>query len=142
MRANEPDYARLLGFRRALRAFLRWSDEQARELGLTPAQHQLLLSIRGRLDGAPAIGDIADDLMLRHHSTVELVNRAEAAGLVRRFQDLDDRRVMRVEITERGDELLRELSSTHLREIRRLAPLVDAVAGSERKLAGRSRRTP
>lgn len=127
MSHKDPDYARLLRFRKALRAFLRWSDERARELGVTPAQHQLLLSVRGHADGTPTIGDIAEDLMLRHHSTVELVNRAEAAGLVSRRPDANDRRVMRVGVTRRGDQLLRELSSIHLREIRRLAPLVDAL---------------
>jgi len=124
---KDPDYARLLRFRKALRAFLRWSDERARELGVTPAQHQLLLSVRGHVDGTPTIGDIAEDLMLRHHSTVELVNRAEAAGLVSRRPDPNDRRVMRVGVTRRGDQLLRQLSSIHLSEIRRLAPLVDAL---------------
>src|SRR5579875_367369 len=54
---KDPDYARLLRFRKALRAFLRWSDERARELGVTPAQHQLLLSVRGHVDGTPTIGD-------------------------------------------------------------------------------------
>ena len=127
MSHKDPDYARLLRFRKALRAFLRWSDERARELGVTPAQHQLLLSVRGHVDGTPTIGDIAEDLMLRHHSTVELVNRAEAAGLVSRRPDPNDRRVMRVGVTRRGDQLLRQLSSIHLSEIRRLAPLVDAL---------------
>jgi DNA-binding MarR family transcriptional regulator len=126
--AIEPDYARLLRFRKALRAFLRWSDEQARELGLTPSQHQLLLCVRGHAEGAPTVGDIAADLMLRHHSAVELVNRAEAAGLVSRSQDPVDRRVIRVRVTSRGDHVLRELSSNHLREIRRLAPVIDALA--------------
>lgn len=126
---TEVNYARLLGFRKALRTFLRWSDEKAREVGLTPAQHQLLLSVRGRDDSDPTIGDIADDLMLRHHSTVELVDRAQAAGLVNRRQDATDRRVIRVRLTRRGERLLRELSDSHLREIRRLAPIVESLAG-------------
>ena len=124
---EEPDYARLAQFRKSLRGFLRWSEQAVKDAGLTPMQHQLLLAIRGR-GGAPTIGEIADDLMLKHHSTGELVNRAEAAGLVARTQDAGDRRQTRVTATRAGDRVLRRLSEQHLDEIRRLAPIVDALA--------------
>lgn len=77
---KEPDCQRLLDFRKELRRFLRWSEQSAREVGLTPAQHQLLLAIKGHIDGAPTISDVADDLMLRHHSVSELIERAATAG--------------------------------------------------------------
>jgi DNA-binding MarR family transcriptional regulator len=125
--ADDIDYARLAQFRSALRAFLRWSESAAREVGLTPMQHQLLLAIRGR-GGAPTIREVADELMLRHHSTGELINRAEAAGLVSRNADDDDRRQIRVTVTGVGNRLLRRLSEQHLSEIRRLAPIVDSLA--------------
>lgn len=124
---DEPDYERLAEFRRGLRAFLRWSEGAAKRVGLTPVQHQLLLAIRGR-GGAPTIGEIAEDLMLRHHSAGELINRAAAAGLVTRSQDAGDRRLTRVRTTPVGNRLLRRLSEQHLNEIRRLAPIVDALA--------------
>src|SRR3954449_994537 len=90
------DYQRLLEFRDGLRRFLRWSEDQAAAAGLTPAQHQLLLAVRGHAGaGDPTIGDVADHLLLRHHSVVGLVNRAEAAGLVTRWADADDQRVVR-----------------------------------------------
>ena len=79
---TDDDFAELLRFRDALRRFLRWSEDQARAAGLTPAQHQLLLAVRGH-DGDPTIGDVAEHLLLRHHSAVELVDRAERAGLLR-----------------------------------------------------------
>jgi DNA-binding MarR family transcriptional regulator len=123
----EPDYARLAEFRRELRAFLRWSEGAARDAGLTPMQHQLMLAIRGR-GGAPTIGEVAQDLMLRHHSTGELINRAEAAGFVARMQDAGDRRQTRVTVTGLGDRLLRRLSEQHLTEIRRLEPIVRSLA--------------
>jgi DNA-binding MarR family transcriptional regulator len=126
---DEPDYVRLAEFRKALRAFLRWSEEQVGDVGLTTMQHQLLLAIRGR-GGAPTIGDLAEDLMLRHHSTGELVNRAEAAGLVARSQDAGDRRQTRVTVTGAGNRVLRQLSEQHLNEIRRLAPIVDSLTRS------------
>ncbi len=85
---SDEDFAELLRFRDALRRFLRWSEARAKEAGLTPAQHQLLLAIRGH-DGDPTIGDVADHLLLRHHSVVELVDRAERGGLVHRLADPD-----------------------------------------------------
>ena len=124
---DEPDYARLAEFRKALRAFLHWSEEQVKDVGLTTMQHQLMLAIRGR-GGAPTIGQVAEDLMLRHHSAGELINRAEAAGLVARTQDAGDRRQTRVTVTGAGNRVLRRLSEQHLSEIRRLAPIVDALA--------------
>jgi DNA-binding MarR family transcriptional regulator len=115
------DFETLLRFRTALRRFLRWSDEQAREAGLTPAQHQLLLAVKGHTDPqGPTIGDIADHLVLRHHSAVELVDRAERAGLAERRQDAEDHRVVRLRLTATGDERIRRLSQLHLEELRRL----------------------
>jgi DNA-binding MarR family transcriptional regulator len=124
---TERDYVRLATFRKALRTFLRWSEDAAKDVGLTPMQHQLLLAVRGR-GGAPTIGEVAGDLMLRHHSTGELINRAEAAGLVARTQDAGDRRQTRVTVTGAGNRLLRQLSEQHLNEIRRLAPIVEELA--------------
>lgn len=118
-----PDdvYARLLLLRTALRRFERWSAEQAQAAGLTPMQHQLLLAIRGHADPrGPTIGDIADYLLLRHHSAGELVNRAEGGGLLRRVGDSDDRRVVRLELTEAGCERLESLTALHVEELKRL----------------------
>jgi len=121
-RLVDDDYRRLLFMRTGLRRFLRWSEEQAREVGLTPAQHQLLLAVRGH-EGAlgPTIGDVADALLLKHHSAVELVQRAEAAGLVTRLPDRDDGRVVRLLLTRRGKLALERLSSLHIEELERLA---------------------
>ena len=102
--AGEPDYAALLAFRTALRRFHRWSEQQAEAAGLTAAQHQLLLAVKGHDDRrGPTIGEIADYLLLRHHSTVELVNRAQAAGVVSRVKDDTDGRLVRVRLTPTGE---------------------------------------
>jgi DNA-binding MarR family transcriptional regulator len=122
------DYRRLLQFRTGLRRFLHWSEEQAEKEGLTPAQHQLLLAVRGHDDEqGPTIGEVAGYLMLRHHSAVGLVDRAVRAGLVERHEDPGDRRVARLRLTELGAGCLQKLSALHLEEIRRLAPSIQEV---------------
>ena len=120
---SDSDYARLLEFRDGLRRFLHWSEEQARQVGLTGAQHQLLLAIRGHAgDEAPTVGDIAGHLMLRHHSAVELIGRAEAIGLVERWKDPADQRAVRLGLSTDGQRRLDALSTLHLEELRRLGP--------------------
>ncbi|MFI5776072.1 MarR family winged helix-turn-helix transcriptional regulator [Nocardia sp. NPDC051570] len=123
------DYASLLMFRTALRRFERWSEQQAREVGLTPAQHQLLLAIKGHPDEhGPTIRDVAEYLVLRHHSAVGLVDRAVESGLVLRVPDATDSRAVRLALTEAGSRSLRALSRLHLAELRRLAPILESVA--------------
>lgn len=123
VRLADRDYQRLLAFRTGLRRYLRWAEERAAEAGLTPAQHQLLLAIRGRSEpGDPTMTDLAAELLLRHHSVVELVDRAESAGLVRRRQDPNDHRIVRVSLTSAGARRLRSLAAQHLEELARLAP--------------------
>ena len=119
---TDADYRRLLDLRTRLRGFLRWSEMEARRAGLTPAQHQLLLAVRGHDDPrGPTIGEVADYLFLRHHSAVGLVDRADAAGLVKRAGDPDDLRLVRVRLTAEGERALQNLSSVHIEELGRLA---------------------
>ncbi|HZJ25627.1 MAG TPA: MarR family winged helix-turn-helix transcriptional regulator [Acidimicrobiia bacterium] len=119
----DEDYQHLLAFRTGLRRYLHWAEERAAEAGITPAQHQLLLAARGRAEpGDPTVSDLAAELLLRHHSVVELVDRAVTAGLVRRRQDRDDHRVVRVALTARGTHRLRLLAGQHLEELARIAP--------------------
>ena len=130
---RDEQYGELLEFRTALRRFLHWSDDQARRAGLTAQQHQLLLAIKGHAnqgrDGPePTIGEVAESLLLRHHSTVELIDRAEQAGLVHRSVDEADRRVVRLSLTAKGQRVLQKLSASHLDELRRLAPTVARLA--------------
>ena len=118
---SDRDYQHLLTFRTELRRFLRWSEEQAQAEGLTAAQHQLLLAVRGSDDPQGAtIGEVADALLLRHHTATELVDRAEGAGLLRRERDGDDHRVVRLRITRAGAGKLARLSRQHLDELARL----------------------
>jgi DNA-binding MarR family transcriptional regulator len=119
---GDAEYERLLTLRTGLRRFLRWSSDRAEKAGLTPAQHQLLLVVRGFPDGrGPTIGDVAEQLLLRHHSVVGLVQRAEAAGLVRRVPDDKDGRVVRLRLSAAGEAALEGLTALHLEELHRLA---------------------
>ena len=123
---SAEDFRDLLAFRTGLRRFLYWSQTQARSAGLTPAQHQLLVAIKGHPgDQDPAISDLAASLLLRHHSAVELVDRAQAGGLVERRDDPGDGRVTRVRLTADGEARLAKLTPTHIDELRGLAPVLE-----------------
>ena len=128
-RLTDGEYASLLAVRAELRRFLRWSEEQAATVGLTPAQHQLMLAIRGHPDSrGPSVRELADYLSTRHHSAVQLIDRAEQLGLVTRHrEDSNDRRIVRLTLTKAGNEKLTQLSTTHLEELQRLATLIHAV---------------
>jgi DNA-binding MarR family transcriptional regulator len=116
---SDGEYERLLSFRTELRRFLHWSEDQATALGVTAAQHQLLLAIRGHPGrDDPTVGEVAESLLLRHHSAVGLVDRAEAARLVTRVADADDQRIVRLRLTTLGALRLRQLSRAHLAELR------------------------
>lgn len=125
-RLTQEDFERLLEFRVTLRRFQRWSEDQARAAGLTQVQHQLLVAIKGHPGGEPpTVGDLAGYLLLRPHSTVELVDRAEHAGLVRRTRDDADGRVVRVRLTPEGDQILQRLTRAHLERLHELAAVLD-----------------
>jgi DNA-binding MarR family transcriptional regulator len=127
---SPPQYADLLAFRTALRRFEQWSREQARAVGLTPAQHQLLLAVKGHEDQrGPTIGQIADYLTIHHHSAVGLTDRVTTAGFVTRVRDDDDARVVRLRLTDLGEQRISELAGLHVDELRRLAPLLGHLAG-------------
>ena len=149
-RLTQQDFERLLEFRVTLRRFQRWSEDQAQAEGLTHVQHQLLVAIKGhRGDLPPSVGDLAGYLLLRPHSTVELVDRAEAAGLVERTPDGDDGRVVRVRLTREGDRVLQKLTRAHLDRLHELAIVLDdlvtrhgADPGRPMASAGRSDESP
>jgi DNA-binding MarR family transcriptional regulator len=120
---SEEQYRQLLVLRTGLRRFLHWSGEQAEEHGLTPAQHQLLLAIRGSgSELGPTIGELSQILVSRHHSVVGLVDRAQQAGLVDRRRDPRHHSMVHVRLTDHGARVLRALSRVHLRELSQLAP--------------------
>ena len=122
-RLSLHDYRALADFRYQLRRFLSFSNEAARAAGLEPRQHQLLLAVKGMPEGVEAtVGTIAERLQTQHHSTVELVDRMENRGLVRRLRSAGDRRRVLVSLTARGEALLARLSAVHRAEVRSVGP--------------------
>ncbi|MGC9223506.1 MAG: MarR family winged helix-turn-helix transcriptional regulator [Terracidiphilus sp.] len=108
-------------FRHKLRKFLRFSEDAVRASGITPQQHQLMLGIAGFTGtGSANISEIAEFLQEKHNSVVGLVDRAVQSGLVRRMEDPEDRRVVVVSLTARGEEILKKLSLLHNEEVKRL----------------------
>lgn len=128
---RDKDYQSLLAFRTELRGFLRWSELTAHNAGLTPSLHQLLLVIRGHpAPHGPTIGQAAEELHIRHHSTVELAQRAETAGLLQRERDPTDHRQVHLTLTDYGHAQLESLTREHLTRIEALADTLQLVIHS------------
>ena len=117
------EYRALAEFRYQIRRFLCFSEEQVRSAGMEPQQHQLLLAIKGLPEDAKAtVGELAERLQLKHHSTVELVNRLENLGYVERAAGKHDRRQVMVHLTHAGASILRKLSLAHHQELETAGP--------------------
>jgi DNA-binding MarR family transcriptional regulator len=117
------DYHSLAEFRHLIRRFVRFSEQAARAAGLEPKQHQLLLALKGLpTDIRPRIAELAERLQIQHHSAVELVNRLESAGFVRRQRGADDRREVLLHVTSHGERVLQQLSLEHREELRSQGP--------------------
>lgn len=120
---SDADYETLASFRHALRRFIVFSEAVAVTEGLAAQQHQALLAIKG-MDHSPSVGELAERLMIRHHSAVELVGRLVRMGLVSRRPDPTDRRRVRVSLTPLAEQKLAGLSAAHLEELRAIRPLL------------------
>ena len=122
------DYEILAEFRYLLMRFAAFSEEAAHAAGLAPRQHQALLAIKGYPGGGEAtIGELAERLGIRHHSTVGLVDRLVRRGYLVRRADARDRRRTFLSLTASGERALAGLSAAHRRELRRVAPLLKSL---------------
>jgi DNA-binding MarR family transcriptional regulator len=130
---STSEYQALADFRYQIRTFLGFSEKAAREAGVEPQQHQLMLAVRAAAKPA-TIGYLADRLQLRHHSTVGLVDRMETAGLVKRRRSESDRRSAEVRLTPRGSKVLGDLSVQHRSEMRSALPaLIQSLTSIQHK---------
>ena len=132
--APAVDYEALAQFRFQLRKFLSFSEAAARKAGLTPQQHQALLAIKGFSRTAPiSVGDLADFLLVRHHTAVELVDRMTRLGLLGRIIDDGDSRRILVRLTRTGEQRLRTLSRIHFEELQSASPGLTRILRSFRR---------
>ncbi|HKW28208.1 MAG TPA: MarR family transcriptional regulator [Verrucomicrobiae bacterium] len=124
-RITRAHYETLAELRYALRQFLRFSENAAQAAGLTPQQHQALLAIKG-FPGPHRItmGALAERLQVLPHSAVGLVDRLVAERYVRRIADCKDRRQVRLALTDRGENILEQLSAVHSGQLQRLGPQI------------------
>jgi DNA-binding MarR family transcriptional regulator len=117
------DYQALAEFRYQIRRFLHFSEQVVKQAGLERGQYQLMLAIKGMPAGVrPRIRELAGRMEIRHHSTVELVNRLEAGGFVHRTRAQDDRREVLLALTAKGEKVLSELALHHHDELRLTGP--------------------
>lgn len=118
---EKQDFEALARFRFGIRRYLRFSEETVRKDGLTPQQYQLLLALKGFPDRDWAsVRELAERLQLRHHSVVELINRAQRQDLVERGTHPHDGRSIRVFLTAKGEQVLTHLSALHREQLRRM----------------------
>ena len=125
---SKEQYEVIAAFRRRLRQFLRFSEQAAAGVGLTPQQHQLLLAIKGFPGREWAtVTELAEALALRHHSVVGIVDRSCRIGIVARRPHAEDHRFIEVALTPRGEQVLEALTQSHLDELKRLVPTLKAL---------------
>lgn len=116
-------YRDLAEFRRQIRQFLHFSEATAKEFGIEPQQHQLLLAVHGLPgDSRPTIRELASRLFIQHHSAVELVNRLEATGAIARNPGPEDKREVWIRLTPAGRAILLRLALAHREELERSGP--------------------
>lgn len=138
MRISKADIESLAQFRYALRQFLRFSERAARQAGISPQQHQLLMTIKGMHGRTWAnVAEVAERLQVSHHAAVALVTRAQNLKLVKRTQGKEDRRTVQVSLTPKGEELIAELADLHHQELSRLAHILlkqlQAISGTAKR---------
>lgn len=133
---SPADYEALAAFRHAVRRYLAFAEGGARSVGLTSQQHQALLAIKAQTLSRPmSVGDLAAQLLIKHHSAVELVGRLEKAGFAQRTADVEDRRRMHVSLTPAGEQVLAALSRNNLQELQFIAPAFAGLLGQLKNLS-------
>jgi DNA-binding MarR family transcriptional regulator len=134
-RLTLSDYQALAEFRYQIRKFLHFSEDAVQDAGLERGQYQMMLAIKGMPEGVrPRIRELANRMQIQHHSAVELINRLEGGGYVRRERALEDRREVLLALTAKGERVLGELALHHHEELRSAGPSL--VAALRRVMSG------
>jgi DNA-binding MarR family transcriptional regulator len=136
---TKSEYETLAALRYRLRQFLRFSEEAAHRVGLTPQQHQALLAVKG-FPGRDkiTISELAERLQIRHQSAVGLTDRLAARNLIRRHSNPTDRRRVNLALTAHGEKVLENLSATHREQLRGIGPEIETLL---RRLRGNQNKT-
>lgn len=134
---SDAEYRALAELRYRIRHFIQEGDVAARRSNLEPQQYLMLLAIRGLPEGEEStIRTLAERLALKHHSAVELTDRLEARGLVRRSRNSRDRRKVIVSLLPRGEKIVKRVACERLSELRAsgvaLANAISALVKQER----------
>jgi DNA-binding MarR family transcriptional regulator len=137
---TNASYRQLAAFRYEIRKFLSFSEQAARNAGIEPQQHQLLLAIRGLPSGGrPTIGTVAERLCIQHHTAVGLVDKLEGHGLLERQRGTNDKREVLLHLTPDGEAILRRLSSLHQQQLVLVGPaMVGALSAIVADAVGQS----
>jgi DNA-binding MarR family transcriptional regulator len=122
-KVTPAEYQALAEFRYQIRAFLTFSDQAVRSAGIEKQQYQFMLAIKGMPDGMrPRMRDLSNRMLIQHHSAVELANRLEAGGFIRRERSADDKREVLLTVTPKGERVLNKLALNHHQELQNAAP--------------------
>lgn len=128
---TKTEYTTLASLRFALRQFMSFSEDAAHAAGLTPQQHQALLAIKGYPDrDYVTVGELAERLLIVHHSAVGLINRLVALKLVIRKPSSVDKRQVHIYLTLEGEKILEDLSATHREQLKRVGPELSRLLGT------------
>jgi len=140
---SREQYRDLAEFRRQIRQFLHFSEATAKEHGLEPQQHQLVLAVHGLPEGVkPTIREVASRLFIQHHSAVELVDRLEKTGAIARHVGTEDKREVWIVLTPSGRAMLRKLALAHRIELERSGPELAKALNSTLRHAMRKAAAP
>jgi len=129
-------FERLARFRRGLRQFLSSSEIIAQTHGVTTQQYQAMLEIKAHADGEVSVGDLAEGMLMQHHSAVQLADRLQEAGLIARRRSPTDARSVLLSLTAVGEALVAELAAAHLQELRKCEPLLARSLWQLRRIEG------
>jgi len=105
-----PEQEALLAIRRTAASLLApWEKFLKARFGLSTSLFNVLRILRGIHPTALTCGEIGERTIARDPDVTRLVDRLSALGLVTRARSQSDRRVVKVSITAKGLDLLREL---------------------------------
>jgi DNA-binding MarR family transcriptional regulator len=132
---SDAEYIALGEFRHSMRRFLQFSEAGAQEHGISSQQHQALLAVRAHAGPeAMTVGELADCLLIKNHSAVELVARMAERKLIDRQDSAEDRRRVLLRLLPLGEEVLEAISMRNLRQLNETGDILARILRTVRRL--------